>query len=162
MRKVWLIIKREYVTRVKTKGFVFGTIAVPVFSIGVMVLAIFLATRLTDRTVRLTIIDNVGGLANAVAAGLDARLPDGKPEFEVLKTVTRPPSQEPLRKELRAEIRNDRLDAYLVVNEGGKRSFTPRTRATIPRWNRSLAPSTRQFWLPAWKRGASAPATSGT
>lgn len=29
MRKIWLIIQREFVTRVKTKGFVFGTVIVP-------------------------------------------------------------------------------------------------------------------------------------
>ena len=34
MRKIWLIIKREYVTRIKTKGFVFGTIAGPSSAIG--------------------------------------------------------------------------------------------------------------------------------
>jgi len=123
MRKVWLIIKREYITRVKTKGFVFGTVAVPVFSIGLMVFTIFLATRLTDRTVRLAIIDNVGGLSSAVAAGLNVRLPNGKPEFEVVKTVTQPQSEEPVRKELRAAIRSGRLDAYLVIGGGDKAEF---------------------------------------
>jgi ABC-2 type transport system permease protein len=123
MRKVWLIIKREYITRVKTKGFVFGTVAVPVFSIGLMVFTIFLATRLTDRTVRLAIIDNVGGLSSAVATGLNVRLPNGKPEFEVVKTVTQPQSEEPVRKELRAAIRSGRLDAYLVIGGGDKAEF---------------------------------------
>jgi ABC-2 type transport system permease protein len=122
MRKVWLIVKREYITRVKTKGFVIGTIVVPVFSIGLMVFSIFLATRLTDRTVRLAIIDDVGGLSSAVAAGLNVRLPNGKPEFEVVRTITQPQSEEPVRKELRAAIRADRLDAYLVIG-GGKAEF---------------------------------------
>jgi len=123
MRKVWLVIKREYVTRIKSKGFFIGTIAVPVLSIGLMVFSIFLATRLTDRTVRLAIIDNVGGLSSAVAAGLNVRLPNGKPEFEVVKTVTQPQSEEPIRKELRAAIRADRLDAYLVIGRGDKAEF---------------------------------------
>src|SRR5208283_557685 len=123
MRKVWLIIKREYSTRVKTKGFVFGTVAVPVFSIGLMVFSIFIATRLTDRTVRLAIIDNAGGLSNAVAAALNVRLPNGKPEFEVVRTITQPPSEEPVRKELRAAIRSDKLDAYLVIDRAGNAEF---------------------------------------
>jgi len=123
MRKVWLIIKREYSTRIRTKGFVLGTIAVPIFSIGILVFSFFLATLLTDRTVRLAIIDNVGGLSNTVAAGLNVRLPNGKPEFEVVKTITQPQSQEPIRKELRAEIRGDKLDAYLVLDRGGKAEF---------------------------------------
>jgi len=120
VRKVWLIVKREYVTRVKTKGFVFGTVAVPVFSIGIMVFSIFLATRLTDHTVRLAIVDNAGGLAPTVAASLNVKLPNGKPEFEVMQTITRPPSEELVRKELRAAIRGGRLDAYLVINSGDR------------------------------------------
>src|SRR5208283_4924674 len=79
-----------------------------------------LATTLTDHTVRLAIIDNVGGLSSTVAAGLNVRLPNGKPEFEVVKTVTQPQSEEPFRKELRAAIRSNRLDAYLVINGGDK------------------------------------------
>ncbi|MGO9269917.1 MAG: ABC transporter permease [Terriglobia bacterium] len=120
MGKVWLIVKREYITRVKTKGFVFGTIAVPVFSIGLMVFSIFLATRLTDHTIRLAIIDSTGGLASTLAAGLNVKLPNGKPEFEVVKTITQPPSEEAVRKELRADIRNQILDAYLVIRGGDK------------------------------------------
>jgi ABC-2 type transport system permease protein len=120
MRKVWLIVRREYITRVKTKGFIFGTVAVPVFSIGLMIFSIFLATRLTDRTVRLAILDNAGGLAPTVAAGLNVKLANGKPEFEVMETITRPPSEESVRKELRTAIRGGRLDAYLVINSGGR------------------------------------------
>jgi len=120
MGKVWLIVKREYITRVKTKGFVFGTIAVPIFSIGLMVFSIFLATRLTDHTIRLAIIDSTGGLASTLAAGLNVKLPNGKPEFEVVKTITQPPSEEAVRKELRADIRNQVLDAYLVIRGGDK------------------------------------------
>jgi ABC-2 type transport system permease protein len=120
MRKVWLIVKREYITRVKTKGFVFGTIAVPVFSIGLMIFAIFLATRLTDRTIRLAILDNAGGLSPTVAAGLNVKLPNGKPEFQVVETITRPASEESVRKDLRAAIRGGRLDAYLVINKGDR------------------------------------------
>jgi len=120
MRKVWLIVQREYITRVKTKGFVFGTVAVPVFSVGLMIFSIFLATRLTDRTVRLAILDNAGGLAPTVAAGLNVKLANGRPEFAVMETITRPPSEESVRKELRAAIRSSRLDAYLVINSGGR------------------------------------------
>jgi len=123
VRKIWLIVKREYITRIKTKGFVVGTIAVPLFSIGLILFSIFLAMQLTDRTVRLAIIDNVGGLSSPVAAGLNAKLPNGKPEFEVVKTAVQPQNEELVRKELRASIRRDLLDAYLVINAGGKAEF---------------------------------------
>ena len=123
MRKVWLVIKREYSTRIKTKGFVIGTIAGPVFAVGILAFSIFIATRLTDKTIRLALIDNVGGLAPVVASALDVKLPNGKPEFEVVRTVTQPPSEEAVRKELRAAVRGDRLDAYLAIGAGGKAEF---------------------------------------
>jgi ABC-2 type transport system permease protein len=51
------------------------------------------------------------------------KLPNGKPEFEVVKTFTQPQAEEPVRKELRAAIRGDRLDAYLVLDREGKAEF---------------------------------------
>ena len=42
MHKLWLIIKREYITRVKTKGFVIGTLIVPLIGIGSILLIVFL------------------------------------------------------------------------------------------------------------------------
>ena len=34
MRKIWLVIKREYLTRVRTKGFILSTVGLPLFSAG--------------------------------------------------------------------------------------------------------------------------------
>ena len=34
MRKILLIIKREYLTRVSTKGFIIGTVIVPLIGVG--------------------------------------------------------------------------------------------------------------------------------
>jgi ABC-2 type transport system permease protein len=81
MRKVWLVIKREYLIRVKTKGFVFGTVAVPVCGIGIILFAIFMTTRQTDHTLKIAIVDDAGGLAPAIAQNLASKkLDDGKPE----------------------------------------------------------------------------------
>lgn len=45
MRKVWAIIRREYTSRVHTKGFVIGTIAFPLLMIGFSVVPVLLAMR---------------------------------------------------------------------------------------------------------------------
>ena len=46
MRKILLIIKREYLTRVRTKGFIIGTVIVPLLGVGSILLVVFLvATR---------------------------------------------------------------------------------------------------------------------
>lgn len=113
MRKLWLIIKREYLTRVKTKAFIFSTVAVPLFTVGIFVLQIYTSRRQADHTLQIAIVDNAGGLADSIVRGLDGKLPNGQPEFAVVKILDRPRVEE--QDKLRAEIENGRLDAFLVV-----------------------------------------------
>jgi ABC-2 type transport system permease protein len=115
MHKLWLIIKREYVTRVKTKGFVIGTLVVPLIGIGFTLLIVFLVSHQSRQSLRLDIVDNAGGLASTVAGGLQSKLPDGKPQFNVLESIERPASLAEVQDRLRAEINSDKLDAYLVI-----------------------------------------------
>ena len=115
MHKVWLIFKREYLTRVRTKGFVVATILIPVLSIGLFTFSIFMATRANDRSMRVAILDNAGGLASTIAGGLDSKLPNGQPAFQVTKTIDRPASEDGARRELLDEVKAGTLDGYLVL-----------------------------------------------
>ncbi|HEY7912814.1 MAG TPA: ABC transporter permease [Blastocatellia bacterium] len=59
MKKIWVIIKREYLVRVRTKAFAIGTVLSPLLMLALIVLPGFLATRGGgDRNV--TIIDQTG------------------------------------------------------------------------------------------------------
>ncbi len=118
MRKVWLIIKREYLTRVRTKAFIVGTIAIPLFTIGLFAFSMIMATRQADRTLRIAILDEVGGLASPISRGLTEKLRNGQPAFQTVKIVEQPASPGKAREELRADVRTGRLDAYLVLSKG--------------------------------------------
>jgi ABC-2 type transport system permease protein len=115
MRKIWLIIKREYVTRVKTKGFVIGTLIVPLIGIGFTSLVVFLVSHQSNQGLRLAIVDNAGGLAPSVIGSLDAKLPSGQPMYVVTETIDRPASASSVQDGLRARIISGALDAYLVI-----------------------------------------------
>jgi len=115
MRKIWLVVKREYVTRVKTKGFVIATLIVPTIGILSVVLVAFLATHRSDQNVRLVIVDNAGGLAESAARSLSAVLDNGKPEFTIVESVDRPASPDVVQQGLRTRINSGALDAYLVI-----------------------------------------------
>ena len=62
MRKIWLVVKREYLTRVRTKGFILSTVGLPLFSLGVFALSFALATRKADHPLKISILDNLGVL----------------------------------------------------------------------------------------------------
>lgn len=115
MRKVWLVIKREYVTRVKTKGFVIGTIAVPLVGVLFALLTGYLNARQPNRTFRMGIVDESGDMTSAIRDSLTEKLPNGKPVFEVTETVERPASLSKAEDELRGEVNSGALDGYLLV-----------------------------------------------
>jgi ABC-2 type transport system permease protein len=123
VRKILLIIKREYLTRVKTKGFIIGTIIVPLIGLGSILLIVFLVAHTSTQSLRLVIVDNSGSLAPAIAHGLDGKLADGQPRFIVEETVSLPANPDALQQDLRARINGGKLDAYLVIPQDLTQSF---------------------------------------
>jgi ABC-2 type transport system permease protein len=115
MHKLWLIIKREYLTRVKTKGFVIGTVIVPLIGIGFTVLIVYLVGHQSTQAMRISIIDNAGGIAPVVASGLQGKVANGKPQFSVGQLIERPADPDAVQKELRDKINSNALDGYLVI-----------------------------------------------
>ena len=74
MRKVLIIIKREYLVRVRTRAFMIGTIISPLFMLALISLPVFFATRGGgDR--RVTVLDQTGDpdMFAAIKRSLEAR-----------------------------------------------------------------------------------------
>jgi len=123
MRKILLIIKREYLTRVRTKRFIIGTIIVPLIGLGSVLLVVFLVGHTTTQSLRIVIVDNSGSLAPAIVHSLDGKLADGQPQFTVEETVSRPASLDAPQRDLRARINSEKLDAYLLIPQDLDQSF---------------------------------------
>jgi ABC-2 type transport system permease protein len=115
MRKIWLIVKREYLTRVRTKGFVLSTVGLPLFSVGIFALSVGLATHKADHPLKISILDNLGGLASQIASSLNEKLPDGRPRYEVVGSWDRPASEQVAYQDLTRQVRDGQLDAFLEV-----------------------------------------------
>jgi ABC-2 type transport system permease protein len=128
VRKLRLIVKREYLTRIKTKGFIIGTILVPLIGLAFCLLIIFLVNRKPTQSMRLVIVDNSGTLAQPITQGLDTKLDNGKPEFNILETIIRPASPDAAQQDLRARINAEQIDAYLWIPKDPTQSFELHTR----------------------------------
>ena len=90
MRKIWLVVKREYLTRVRTKGFILSTVGLPLFSVGIFAFALAMATRKADHPLKISILDNLGGLAPQIVLSLKEKLPDGQPRFQLVAHLGSP------------------------------------------------------------------------
>ena len=117
MRKIGLVIKREYLTRVRTKGFLFGTVVVPLILIAMIVIPALIASRQSDRTMKLAIVDGTGNLAAAIIQGLSEKLTNGDPAYRIVRRVdsVAPEEEKRLREELRRQVNQGELDGFLLI-----------------------------------------------
>ena len=83
MRKIFLVFKREYLARVRTKGFIFSTFIVPVVLVAIIVMTAYVAAHQTSRTQQLAVIDGTASLAPRIAQGFDQHLRGGQPAYRV-------------------------------------------------------------------------------
>src|ERR1035437_2151728 len=64
MNKIWLIIKREYFTRVRNKTFILSTILLPLFFIGFIAASAYFSIKSIDRQ-KIAVEDNNGIFKNS-------------------------------------------------------------------------------------------------
>ena len=69
-RNVWAVIRREYIQRVRTKSFVFGTIAVPLIMIMMIAIPVVIAERSEDGERRIVVVDRTGVLLERLESEL--------------------------------------------------------------------------------------------
>ena len=115
MRKIWLVIKREYLTRVRTKGFILSTVGFPLLSVGIFAFTLALANRKADHPLKISILDNLGGLAPQILLGLKEKLPDEQLRFQLVRAWDRPASEKVAQEDLTKQVRDGHLDGFLEV-----------------------------------------------
>lgn len=123
--KILLVIRREFVERVRTKAFIISTLLVPVLLGGMMFAPLLLSRISPDKPLRLAVVDETGFLYD----DLDKRLgsdPDGdflKPRdggakirrYQLDREGGSGTVSESLLDELSAKVEDKEIDAYLVI-----------------------------------------------
>ncbi len=124
MRKAWVVAKREFLERVRTRQFVIGTVLGPVLLGGLIIAPILLQTG--TRPKRIVVLDAATGQFGAtVEAALTRATRDGKPDGERRYRVSRVTAEgrvEAVRDSLLGLVdRNDlgeaALDGVVVVTD---------------------------------------------
>jgi ABC-2 type transport system permease protein len=97
---LWVIAQREYIQRVKTKGFVIGTLLGPIFMIALIAIPVFVMVAVDEQvTRRIAIVDKTGVLADAL---------DFPVEFEMVQLDV--PADT-----IRLMVEEQLLDGYLLL-----------------------------------------------
>jgi ABC-2 type transport system permease protein len=116
MRKIWLVFKREYITRVRTKAFILGTLALPLLSMGILVISILLSAGSSEFTLKIAIMDEVGGLGVPVQKALTQNERVGRPDIEIVQIVEHPSLQ--MEATFNTKVSSGELAGVLVLPKG--------------------------------------------
>ncbi len=111
--KLWAIVRREYIERVRTKAFVIGTILGPLVMAAMMIVPM-LAARSKGKPLRVAVLDTGGKVRDAVEAALRDVTLDGRARFDV-QPGGDAGAPATLEAELKQAVLDKRLDGYLAL-----------------------------------------------
>jgi len=116
-KKLFTIIKREYITRVRTKGFIIGTILFPLvltFLFG----GVYLFMRINQpSTKRYYVIDQSGMVYEEFTEILSDTLSNGKPKYAFTEKQVSSEDMEDLLKEYQESVLQKEIDGYIIIPE---------------------------------------------
>lgn len=99
-KKIGTIIKFEFITRIRSRGFLISTLLGPVFMIAIIVIpGIVASLSMSETSKRIAVIDQSGHFADKVVAA------DRSTYFQTQETI----------EELKEKIRKGDLDAFMVI-----------------------------------------------
>lgn len=112
MRKIWVVIRREFMERVKSKWFLISTILGPLFMAGTMIVPIIMATRgARERNIV---------VADLTTTGFGKRLATDLDQSEPFRAAWIPASADrftSLADSLEREVSGKALDGFLIVTD---------------------------------------------
>jgi ABC-2 type transport system permease protein len=123
LSKLWAVIRREYLERVRSKAFIIATILGPILMGGIMVLPVFVM-KSGSKLLRVAVLDETGHLGTGVEEALrDARF-DDKPRFDVQPAIEG--RGEEREAELKKDVLEGGIDGYLFLPQDTVSASTAR------------------------------------
>jgi ABC-2 type transport system permease protein len=111
--RLWPIVRREYLERVRSKAFVIGTIVGPVIMAGLMILPGALMARQRGKPLRIAVVDASGSLRQVIEAALTRHKKGEEGRFVVEEPGSG--AMEEVRERLRKRVLDGSLDGYLYL-----------------------------------------------
>ncbi|HVZ18480.1 MAG TPA: ABC transporter permease, partial [Terriglobales bacterium] len=112
MRNTWLVIRREYLERVRSKSFIVSTILLPAFVFAITVLPTKLMMMKSNNVFHLMVVTSTKPVADAVKAQLQSTDSDRKYQIDELIT-----DDNTNREKLAAEVKAKKIDGYLWLTD---------------------------------------------
>ncbi|MFC1557479.1 ABC transporter permease [candidate division KSB1 bacterium] len=115
--KMIAVIKREYITRVRTKGFIIGTLLLP-FVFVLLIGGIFIFSILFQPLTKdYYVVDHSGRIYDQFTAMLDDTLSSGQPKYQFTEHNVPPRELDSRISEFQELVIGKEIDGYLIIPE---------------------------------------------
>jgi ABC-2 type transport system permease protein len=111
--RLWPVIRREYLERVRSRAFLIGTVAAPLLLGGILLLPALMMKGQHGRPLRVAVLDASGTLRDPVAEALTRQKWDGAARFVVERAEGGNAADETAR--LKHDVLTGRLDGYIYL-----------------------------------------------
>jgi len=117
VRKTFAVLRREYVTRVKTKGFIIGTVMMPVFMILIILIPAFFTMLKSDKQRPVITIDFSGRVFESLNKEVTEfeRMDNGEPLYILKSIEISPQGLEQEKDRLAEKVESGDLFAFLII-----------------------------------------------
>ena len=116
-KKIFAIIKREYITRVRTKGFIIGTILFPVIIVLIFGGIFFFSSVFQPSTRSYYVIDQTGHVYEEFVKMLPDTLDTGERKFQFTEKKVEPEYVNTTLAGFQELVLSKQIDGYLVIPE---------------------------------------------
>ena len=115
--KVFAVIKREYLTRVRTKGFIIGTFLFPMILILIFGGYFIFNTVFGSSTRTYHIVDQTDRIFDEFSNIQSDTLKNGDPKYHFMKEDIAAGGIEPIVDDLQNKVLNKEIDGYMIIPE---------------------------------------------
>ncbi|RKY89785.1 hypothetical protein DRQ09_00800 [candidate division KSB1 bacterium] len=116
-KKVLAVIKREYVTRVRTKGFIIGTLIFPTILTFLFVGIFLFAKFFRPSTKKYYVIDQTGQIYKDFVNMLSDTLENGEPKYLFFEKKVSAENLDTIIEEYQKLVLEKKIDGYLLIPE---------------------------------------------
>jgi ABC-2 type transport system permease protein len=116
-KKLNAVIKREFITRVRTRSFVLGTLSLPVIMILIFGGIYFFSRFFQADTKSYAVIDKTGVIYSEFVSLLPDTLNNGEPKFVFQSVKDEDIYKESLIEDLQSSINRKEIDGYIIIPE---------------------------------------------
>jgi ABC-2 type transport system permease protein len=116
MREMWIVVRREFRERVRTRAFMLSTILLPVFALGIFFVPVLIQRTSTGAEHHIVVVDETpGGLGARIVASLTAPPEHERGSTFEVDLIARPLAD--VRDSLTAATRAEEIDGFLWLGE---------------------------------------------